>query len=125
MNSDLAAMPQYEGSGHLFDRTPVEMLVLLVPAYIVGLPYPGLHRCLPKADMGTDIWLQGCLALGKQGRSYHAGPVVTDVLGIRCISSTAECMWTKWPSAGFRMTSHLLYYTSGGGATNSVSCHVH
>ena len=70
MNSDLADMLQYEGSCHRFDRTPVETLVLLVPASIVGLPYPGLHGCLPKANMGADLWLQGCLALGKQGRSY-------------------------------------------------------
>ncbi len=69
------------------------------PACIVGLPYPGLHGCLPMANTGANLWLQGCLTLGKQGWSYHAGHVVADVLGIRCISTTAQCIWTKWPSA--------------------------
>ncbi len=59
----------YEGLGDLVDGTSVEMLILFEPASIVGMLYPGLQGCQPKANMGANLWLQGCLALGIQGRS--------------------------------------------------------
>ncbi len=37
---------------------------------IVGLLYSQLQECLPKANMGANLWLQGCLALGWQGLLY-------------------------------------------------------